>query len=272
MSRKRRIRILILALGILTIGILVILPVILPPLHSWGHPSETEILAALFGPQAKLQESPDGNTIFVVEQLSEGEKEQFHYASQVHTEIVYQQKGWGQNPDVLLVFTKTGPPDCCSQTRLSVLGGAILRAKNETLEVVAERKLLLPLSNFEGLSRGDFVNIGPGKTGFRWQDSAILNTGLQTRDLIIAMIDGELKVVASLETLANNSHQCSPQPPDEPCWETKATYEFLAGDQLDYYEILITTNGTKWVNGNMISIGETQKLIFVDGQYRSENP
>jgi hypothetical protein len=272
MNRNRSLKILAFSLGFIVIGMLVFFLVYWNFIDSSDYPAEADILHVLYGAETKIEERQDGKSIYIVEQLSNLEKEQFNYAQQVQTEIVHQQRGWDKNPQKILALTKTGPPDCCSQTRSSVLGSAILREENGILKVLSYQKLMAPLSSFERVSEGSFVNIGPDKMGFKLQDQSTSKEGVQTRELIISQIDQELQVIAILETLVNNSLLCSIQTSDQPCWETKSSFEFVSGDHLEYYDILVITTGTKLRNGELVSVDETQTLHFVDGLYQPEKP
>ena len=253
----------ILALGALVAGVILFYP----HLPISRTPTDAEILSLLYGPETEIQKSPDGKTDYIIEQLSEIEKEQFHYASQVNTQIIYKRSGWEHDPHQWIVFTKTGPPDCCDRSFLPVLGSAILTWKDGAWQVVLYQKLITPLYAFDLIPKGEFVEIGLQKSGFRLQDRASQNSGTQTWDLVIAKVDGHLKPVAKIETLANNETQCPPFADKEPCWEYISEYKFVTVDQPGFYEILVTTSGTRLENDTLVSFTETKTYSFDKGEY-----
>jgi len=265
---KWGLKILIFALGALAAGIILFYPSLPNTLSLARSPTDAEILLLLYGPEVEIQESPNGKSIFILEQLSEIEKEQFHYASQVNTQIIHKRGGWRKDPHLWIVLTETGPPDCCDQSFLPVLGCAIIAREEGTWQVVLHQKLIVPLHTFDFIPEGEFVEIGHQKPGFRLQDRVTINGRTQTWDLIIAEIDGHLKPVAKIETLANNQAQCPPIGKEESCWESTSKYNFVASSQSDYYDILVTTSGTRLVNETPVPFTEITKYIFENSVYR----
>lgn len=269
--KKKWAKISILLLGIiLGLGI-AFFPAIRDLIHSPRLPDEAEILRLLYGPDVMIQESPDGQSFFVVEQLSEVEKEQFSYAAQVHTQIIHKARGWENNPQQVILLTKTGPPECCDRSMLPVLGGAILSWEEETWKVVTYQKLIMPFHSFDQTSDSEIISIGPQKTAIVLKDQANQSGLAQSWAVIISSVDGRLKPVAKIETRANNADRCPPIAQDEPCWEFTAEYDFVPGSHPDYDDLQVRVTGTKLDRGALVSFEELREYTFISGEYQRQD-
>ncbi len=258
----------VVGIGILLAGIIVLLPLKINSLHSPKFPSDAEILLLLYGEEVSIHESLDGGFVYVDAPLTNIEREQFSYAAQVHTQIVYKENGWNNDPQSLIVLTRTGPPDCCDRSLAPVLGGAVITREDEAWEVAAFQKWITPYRSFDLLVEGAFVEIGPGKVGLVLPDETQSTAVNQAWDLILSEIDGHLKLIVKIETEAENAHQCSKTAEDKACWSYASNYEFIRGNHPEYYEILINTAGTKLMGGLVMPFEETRKLVFSNGSYQ----
>ena len=264
---KRWAKISIFLLGII-IGLgIAFLPAIRYFINSPQLPDDAEILRLLYAPDVVLQKSPDGQSFFVVEQLSEVEKEQFSYAAQVQTQIVHKARGWENNPQQIILLTKTGPPECCDRSLLPVLGGAVLIWESGTWQVATYQKLIMPFHSFDQLSESEIIPIGPQKTAIILKEQVNQSSLAQSWAVTISSVDGHLKPVARIETLANNADQCIPIADDELCWEYNAEYEFIPGSHPDYYDLWVRISGTKLEQGELVSFEETREYAFINGEY-----
>lgn len=269
--KKRWAKISVILLGILLGGVIAFFPSIRDLLNSPKLPSDSEILRLLYGSAVELQQSPDGRSVFVLVQLSETEKEQFNYVAQVQTQIVYKGRGWENNLQQVILLTKTGPPECCDRSLLPVLGGAVLTWNNRTWQVASYQKLITPFQSFDRVPEGKIVQIGPKKTGIVLQDWAAQNGQTQTWDVIISSVDGRLKPVIRIETLANNADRCPPNQEDEPCWAYTVEYDFIPGDNPDYEDIQVRVSGTKLAGGEPVSFDEINEYTFINGEYEPKD-
>ncbi len=267
---KRWEQIVVFLLGIVLSITITFFPSIIYLLDFHKPPSDAEILTLLYGDEIVIQESGDGKTVNIVEQLSEVEREQFSYAAQVNTQVVYKKSGWNGSPQSIIVLTRTGPPDCCDRSLVPVLGGAVITWEDDTWLVTSHLNWITPFHGFDLLPEGEFVEIGPQKTGLVLQEITHSNRRTQTWDLILSEVDGRLKLVGKIETSANNADRCPPIAEDEPCWEYASTYGLAPGSHPDYYDIRVTTSGTKLAGKSLVSIEETAKYVFAEGKYRFE--
>lgn len=257
-------------LGITLAGIITFFPWISTMLNSHRIPGDAEILSLLYGDDFLIQESLDGRNVYIVEQLSQTEREQFNHAVQVNTQIVYKKNGWNNNPHSLIVLTRTGPPDCCDRSLSPILGGAVIQLDDDAWRVSAYQKLISPFQSFDLISEGEFVEIGPGKMGLLLPERTQLNGATQTWEMILSEIDGQLKLVAKIETGANNTAQCSSSAGDEPCWAYASTYEFIPGRNPKYYDIQIRSTGTKITDDLLLPFEDTSRYIFSEDEFRFE--
>ena len=231
-------------------------------------PDDTEFLRLLYGPEITIQTEADGETIFITEQLSETEKEQFQYANQVNTNIAHTLRNWVGDPKKLIVFTRTGLPDCCDRSLSPVLGAALLTWDGRAWQVDSYRKWLISFERFDLLPQAETIKIGPGRNALVITNEPFQTRGTQTQDIILAVIDGHLKPVAMIETLTNNAYVCPPVADTEPCWETRATYEFLHEDQPEYFDLRVVIEGTKLVNNALVDVSETIHYVFANGAFQ----
>ena len=265
---KRWGKITVLILGAIAAGALIFYPSITLFMRSRQAPDDAEILGLLYGGDADIQEGLDGESLYIVEELSTVEKEQFSYAAQVNTQIVSKVSGWEQKPQKVLVLTRTGPPACCDRSQLPVLGGALLSWENGAWQVGGYQKLIMPYGGFDRVEAREIVAIGPQKTTVVLGEQVLRNGVIQTWDLLLGEVDGHLKVIGRIETGADNKENCPPTAEDESCWSYSAAYEFVQGVNPDYDNIVIRTSGTKIVDGVLVSFEETAKLVFSNGEYR----
>ncbi|HBX68157.1 MAG TPA: hypothetical protein DEH25_01880 [Chloroflexi bacterium] len=267
--QPRERKVLAAALGISLAGLVLFLPVMVCLYNSPPIPTDTEILRLLYGPGASIQTNPDGSA-YIVEELSEIEKEQFQYAAQVNTQIAHQVRNWEGNPKVLIVLTRTSLPDCCERALSPVLGGARLHWEDDRWQVDSYQKLMIPYARFDLLPETSILEIGPEKNALVLTDDPLLARGFQTQQIILAVVDGQLKPVAEIATLANNANLCPPLAETEPCWEYEVAYKFIRGDQPEYFDLRVITEGTKLVNGNLVGVNETTYYTFMNGEFQSK--
>ena len=75
----------------------------------------------------------------------------------------------------------------------------------------------------------------------------------------------------SLKDGTNNEYLCPPLAETEPCWEIRATYEFVRGDQPEYFDLRVSTEGTKLVNGALVGVNETTNYVFMNGVFQLQD-
>jgi len=254
----------ILFVGVFVAFVIIFSPAIFFLERNFKAPSDVDILGYLYGEDADIQENPYGESVFVVQELSGVEKEQFNYASQVNTQVVSKIGGWDQDPQKMLILTRTGPPACCDQSQGPILGGAVFFWVKGTWQVECYQKLITPFGSFDGLETAEIKTIGPMKTAVVLEDKLLRNGILRTWELLLSDLEGCLKVIGKLETGADNTVKCSEGGNDEPCWAYSSVYVFVPGENPKYEDILLTTSGTRILEGNLVSFEETitQKLIL----------
>ncbi len=263
-------KIIVVVLGLILAGIIAFFPSVINLLNAPSIPSDAVILSLLYGEGVPIQDGLAGNPVYIAEQLSASAREQFNHAAQVNTQVVYKEAGWDHNPQSLIVLTRTGPPDCCDRSLIPVLGGAVITWNEDAWQVIAYQKWITPFDGFNLLSEGKFIEIGPEKMGLLLPEKTQSGGVHQTWDLLLSEMDGSLKLVAKIETGANNLDQCSLASANIPCWEYKSTYEFAPGNHVEYYEIQIITSGSKLVDDLLVPFEETSTLGFSDIDLRFE--
>jgi hypothetical protein len=264
------------ALIVFTMGVIIFSFTITSCATAHHIPDDIEIFKLIYGNNVSIQESGDEKFVYIEEELSPIEREQFNYASQIITRIVRKIKGWDQDSNKILVLTQSGPPSCCDRSQVPVLGGVVLVSTGDTWQVESFRKLITPFGGIESLEALTIEVIAPQKTVLVLSDAMVRDSVVQTWDLLIAEIQGNLKLIARIETGANNLDSCSVPAENEQCWSYSAAYEFVPCDNLDdeiiceFCDIVITTVGTKIIEGELVSFEDTSRLVYTNGEYRSE--
>ena len=260
---------LFLVLGAIAAGVIVFLPSITVFLNARQAPTDADILRLLYGDDVPIQVGTDGESVFIIEKLTSIEREKFGYASQVNTEIVGKAHGWDHDPQKYLILTRTGPPACCDASKVPALGAAVLSLEDTKWQVDAYQKLITPCLGCDALEGVKIEAIGPRKT------AAVLREYLE-RDgvsaaavVLLAAVDARLKVIARIDTGANNQGVCAPAAEDVPCWSYTADYQFVPGEDPAYHDIIVTVSGTALLDGELVSIDKTTRHVFSNGAYQA---
>jgi len=85
---------------------------------------------------------------------------------------------------------------------------------------------------------------------------------------VISDIEGSLKIIANIVVSSENTQVCYPVMENELCWEYDSEYDFVRGDNPRYYDIRVTTSGTKVVDGELVRVDESYLLVFDGNSYK----
>ena len=91
-------------------------------------------------------------------------------------------------------------------------------------------------------------------------------------DLLIAETKSGLKEVFSMVTGGNNKSYCQEKglyQDDPSCWAYSSKLEFVPPANANYYELKVSTQGTKpFEDNNVTPVRETKRFTFSENGYR----
>ena len=265
--KKQSAKVLIVTLGIALAAVVVFLPTISFQMALPKAPDDAEILYLLYGAEIDIQQDQDGGKPYLVKELSETEKEQFNYTSQMNTSLLYDERGWQGDPSRLVVLTATAPPECCARTEQFVLGGAVLAWENETWQVLFHQEFIAFINRSGADTEAESVQIGPQKDGIMITDHLFKNGTARVSDVIVTEANARLVAVVAIETGAHNAENCPPILDAEPCWEYSALYEWVPGSNPEFFDIRVTTSGTKLIDEKSVPFEEKSLYRFGEDVY-----
>lgn len=170
------------------------------------------------------------------------------------------------------VITRTAPSKSDCEDCVPVLGGAVFTKNGEEWELNAQSKLITRTGLHGELSNGRVVKIGAEKYGvmFHWKAT---NEGItEEGDLLIAETKNGLKEVFSMVTGGDNKKHCEAigaYADDPACWSYRSKLDFVANANNSYYDLRVTSEGTKHVEENeILPVRETKRFVFAETGYR----
>lgn len=249
--------------GLLLLAILTACQAAAPPV-----PTQGEILQLLYGPEVEVQSALDGQSVFVTRDLSGLEREQHSYTTQFETRLIYQHSNWQGDTSQLLVLTSSEPPECCTRTGRAVIGSALLAYQDGTWQVLTLQSALTSLGSLVTVPVVEPLLLGPQQDGLRLQNIEVNAGELHQMDLLLAEVEGRLAVVATIETHANNAGACPPASDEQPCWEFYSDYALGDSQHNGFYDLQITTRGTRLQAGTAVPADEYTRWIFQESAYQ----
>lgn len=170
------------------------------------------------------------------------------------------------------VITRTAPSKADCEDCVPVLGGAVFTKTGEEWELNAQSKLITRTGLHGVLSAGRMVKLGAEKYGvlFHWKST---NEGIaEEGDLLIAETKGGLKEVFSMITGGDNKKHCEEvgaYADDPTCWSYRSKLEFVANANSSFYDLRVTSEGTKQIEENEIMpVRETKRFVYAETGYR----
>jgi hypothetical protein len=206
---------------------------------------------------------------------AKGELDRFSFYNDIKT--VYSRalftKSFKQDEnDRYFVITRTTPAKEDCEDCVPVIGGATFTKVGDEWRLDAQSKAITRTGMHGELSGGKLVKIGTDKYGvlFHWKAT---NLGVaEEGDLLIAEIKNGLKEVFSMLTGGNNKTDCHEKglyEDDPSCWAYNSKLEFVPAGSARYYELKVSTQGTKQVeDNNVVPVRETKRFAFSENGYR----
>jgi hypothetical protein len=167
------------------------------------------------------------------------------------------------------VLTKTLPTMRAGRGVSPALGGALYTKAGDAWFLNLATRHIARLEAYDKLSKAQVVRLGAQRHGllFRWSFS---NAGFTEEGaVLVAEHNRSLSRLLALNVGGSNESDCDPAGSPAPnCWSYKSRLEFVPGENQDYYDLLVTTEGTRRLNGGEVApVNETRRYLFVNGQY-----
>ncbi len=206
---------------------------------------------------------------------AKGELDRFSFYSDIKTvsSRVLFAKAFQQNEtERYFVITRTAPTKEDCDDCVPVIGGAVFTKAGNEWQLDTQSKAITRTGMQGEMSGGKVVKIGADKYAvlFHWKAA---NLGVtEEGDLLIAEAKSGLKEVFSMVTGGNNKSYCQEKglyEDDPSCWAYASKLEFVPATNAGYYELKVSTQGTKPVeDNNVVRVRETKRFAFSENGYR----
>jgi hypothetical protein len=167
--------------------------------------------------------------------------------------VPYQQGG----DDKYLLLTEIPGNDC--QTCPASIGGAIFVQVDTSWEIVVEDKHITTLGAYGRAPDDEFIRLGPDTYGVRFEEQSTNTDAFNTRLVLITDAEDHLRVALDVDIAAGQYEKDSD---NKIAWSYTSEVTFTTGINLDYYDIKITSQGSKPINGEITDFEETLTYTF----------
>ncbi|MBN1874135.1 MAG: hypothetical protein JXA33_07880 [Anaerolineae bacterium] len=168
-----------------------------------------------------------------------------------------------------LILTEVPGADChACQARI---GGAVFSKSGNDWQLDIAQPTLIQLGAFGRAPEPEFVQIGPDVYGALFQQKYASTGGFGSHVVLITEVAGSLKSVLLAQTAGGrlSDDDTTTQ------WKYESELTFVAGDNPAYYDLVITTRGTRPNAGEIQEFEEVKRYTFTGQEYKlttSEQP
>lgn len=206
---------------------------------------------------------------------SKAELERFSFYSDIKTvssRALFSKAFQQDDTERYFVITRTAPTKEDCEDCVPFLGGAVFTKVGDEWQLDTQTRAITRTGMHGELAGGRLVKIGADKQGvlFHWKAASL--GIIEEGDLLIAETKNGLKEVFSMVTGGNNKIHCQEKglyEDDPSCWAYSSKLEFVPAANAGYYELKVSTQGTKQVeDNNVIKVRETKRFTYSDNGYR----
>lgn len=170
------------------------------------------------------------------------------------------------------VITRTAPAKADCEDCVPVLGGAVFTKNGEEWALDAQSKMITRTGSHGELSAGRLVKLGANKYGVLFHWKAISEGVAEEGDMLITETKSGLKEVFSMITGGDNKKHCDEigaYADEGACWAYRSKLEFVPNASSSFYDLRISSEGTKQVEDNdIIPVRETKRFVYSETGYR----
>ncbi|MEW6730764.1 MAG: hypothetical protein AB1489_05455 [Acidobacteriota bacterium] len=167
-----------------------------------------------------------------------------------------------------LVITQTAPPEIISHASGGIVGGALFTKVGDAWQLDLDQKYIDQMGGYNAAPEGNLVKIGPDKYGVLFRPG-FTNQGYTVESLvIISEIDKQFREIALVEEIyQDNEGSCGGDLGE--CWKYDSKIEFVPGSNPLYFDLKVTTSGTKQSDDKVINFNEVRTYRFQNGKYET---
>lgn len=170
-----------------------------------------------------------------------------------------------------LLLTQTVPARYDCHACAPMVGGATFSQVGNDWQLDNETRYVALMGSFGNAPAGKLIKIGPEKYGVVFRD-AYMAQGTGGESLIlIAEVEGTLRELLRLSEFSGDNSGSGCNEGSEiagPCWKYSSKVDFQPGTNPDYFDIKVTTSGTKLNDaGEVREVNAVRRYKFTQGHY-----
>lgn len=165
------------------------------------------------------------------------------------------------------VITETVPAQYSCHACAPLIGGAVFTQQGDRWQLDSETRLVRRMGGYGSAPKGKLTKIGPDRYGVVFEDGDMGQGYTHEAVWVLAEVGERISEVLSVDSYGgDNEGTCGEDL--QPCWKFSSRMAFEPGANPDYFDIKVTTTGTKSDdNGKIGRANAVKKYAFVNGKY-----
>jgi hypothetical protein len=209
----------------------------------------------LYGGEGNLETSPQGEVMVRIPRAPGSEQDQDQII-RILLATNYREAG----EDKYVVLTETGPEGMGAHAAVAQIGGAIFHWTAHAWQIEIQQRSITSMGSFGHAPGGDLVNIGSDKHGFLFQPMWVGQGSESQYATLIGIAGPTFRIIFQHEIFIHSEVE-------DTVWEYSAEMDFLPGGNPEYYDIRITTRGTKPAAGEVKPFEMIEEFVFNGQEY-----
>ena len=168
--------------------------------------------------------------------------------------------------DKYVLLTEASSPDCNSHLCSAEIYAASLFNHADHWKPVSQPRLIAKMGSFGRAPEAEIAKIGPSKYGFLFHPG-FTGQGITKESLVIYADTGRMydRLLSVEGTAGDNQGNCSQELHN--CWSYKSNIEFMTGKNPEYYDLLLTTTGTRPNSRKITDFKKVRRYTFHERKY-----
>ncbi len=166
----------------------------------------------------------------------------------------------GEEKSILL--TETGPEGMGAHAEYARIGGALFHKPGGAWEIEIEQREITLMGSFGHAPAGELQPIGPDKNGFLFKPQWAGQGSVVQNAILIGVVGPEFKVLFIHEIRIHGEAGGA-------VWDYSSIMEFIPGDHAEYFDIRMTSRGTRPVDGKVALFEAVEVFEFNGHEYVS---
>jgi serine/threonine protein kinase len=170
------------------------------------------------------------------------------------------------------LITETVPAHYDCHACAPLIGGAVFSQQGNDWQLDAENRFVTVMGGWGTAPKGKLAKIGPERYAIVFHPGGTGQGITEEAVSIMGEVQDTVKeLLTILEYAGDNAGACGEGGGEEgmsPCWKFSSKMDFEPGAKPDYFDIKVTTTGTKEDdNGKIRKANAVKKYVFVEGKY-----